>query len=263
MGGVVDGGIWVTTYQAQSNLTSTRGSHTWRGGADVQWAQRTSRDGAGNMGTFTYDNTYTRAADTTNVFPAQQIGLSLAAFILGMPTTVSIADNQGFDVRNNYFGTYAQDSWRVNERLTLNMGLRFEYQNGIKEQQDRAMLWFDPTAAVTIAAAAQAAYAANPLPNSRQPVQGPGRIGLRGHSGVRGSDVEARSAVDVALFPRLQAGTAERLQGRVWRLLRHPERPGLDAQPGRLQCHDKQPAQQRLRSDLRAGRSEERYPAAG
>ena len=113
MGGTVDGGIWVTTYQGQSNLTSTRGSHTWRGGVDVQWAQRTSRDGAGNMGTFNYDNTYTRAADTTNVFPAQQIGLSLAAFMLGMPTSVSIADNSGFDVRNNYFGTFAQDTWRV------------------------------------------------------------------------------------------------------------------------------------------------------
>ena len=71
-GGTVDGGIWVTTYQAQSNLTSTRGSHTLRGGVDFQLAQRTSRDGAGNMGTFTYDNTYTRAADTTNVFPAHK-----------------------------------------------------------------------------------------------------------------------------------------------------------------------------------------------
>ena len=113
MGGTVDGGIWVTTYQGQSNLTSTRGSHTWRGGVDVQWAQRTSQDGAGNMGTFNYDNTYTRAADTTNVFPAQQIGLSLAAFMLGMPTSVSIADDNGFDVRNNYFGTFVQDTWRV------------------------------------------------------------------------------------------------------------------------------------------------------
>ena len=83
MGGTVDGGIWVSTYQGQSNLTSTRGSHTLRGGVDLQWAQRTSRDGAGNMGTFNYDNTYTRAADTTNVFPAQQIGLSLAAFMMG------------------------------------------------------------------------------------------------------------------------------------------------------------------------------------
>ena len=113
MGGTVDGGIWVSTYQGQSNLTSTRGSHTWRGGVDVQWAQRTSRDGAGNMGTFNYDNTYTRAADTTNVFPAQQIGLSLAAFMMGHASSVSISDNNGFDVRNNYFGTFAQDTWRV------------------------------------------------------------------------------------------------------------------------------------------------------
>ena len=94
MGGTVDGGIWVTTYQGQSNLTSTRGSHTWRGGVDVQWASAPATDGAGNMGTFNYDNTYTRAADTTNVFPAQQVGLSLAAFMLGMPTSVSIADEQ-------------------------------------------------------------------------------------------------------------------------------------------------------------------------
>ena len=164
MGGTVDGGIWVSTYQGQSNLTSTRGSHTLRGGVDLQWAQRTSRDGAGNMGTFNYDNTYTRAADTTNVFPAQQIGLSLAAFMMGMPSSVSISDNNGFDVRNNYFGTFAQDTWRVTRNLTVNLGLRFEYENGIKESQDRALLWFDPDAAVSIAAAARAAYARSPIP---------------------------------------------------------------------------------------------------
>lgn len=164
MGGTVDRGIWVTTYQAQSNFTSTRASHTWRGGVDVQLAQRMAKDGAGNMGTFVYDNTYTRAADTTNVFPAQQIGLSLAAFMLGMPTTVSVADESGFDVRNNYFGTFVQDTWRATRNFTLNIGLRFEYENGIKEQRNRALLWFDPDAPVTIAAAAEAAYAANPIP---------------------------------------------------------------------------------------------------
>jgi hypothetical protein len=164
MGGVVDGGIWVTTFQGQSNITSTHGSHTWRGGVDVQWAQRTTRDGNGNMGTFNYDNTYTRAADTTNVFPAANLGLSLAAFELGMPTSVSIADNQGFDVRNNYYGGYAQDTWRATRNLTLNFGFRFEYENGIKELKNRALLWFDPNAPLTIAGTAQAAYAANPLP---------------------------------------------------------------------------------------------------
>ena len=164
MGGIVDRGIWVTTYQGQSNVTSTRGSHTWRGGLDVQWAQRTAQSGAGNMGTFVYDNTYTRAADTTNVFPAQQIGLSLAAFMLGMPTSVSIADDSGFDVRNQSLGTFVQDTWRVGRNLTVNLGLRFEWENGIKEAQDRSLLWFDPDAQLSIAAAAEAAYARNPIP---------------------------------------------------------------------------------------------------
>src|SRR5687767_6969918 len=163
-GGTVDGGIWVTNYQGQSNVTHVRGAHTLRGGADFRWAQRTSLDGTGSMGTFGFDNTYTRAADTTNVFPAQQVGLSLASLMLGIPTSVSIDDNNGFDVRNNYFGTFVQDSWRATRNLTLNFGLRFEYENGIKEVKDRMALWFDPQAEVSIGPAAEAAYARNPMP---------------------------------------------------------------------------------------------------
>ena len=60
-------------------------------------AQPTSLDSAGSLGTFAFDNTYTRAADTTNVFPAQQVGGSPAALMPGIPTTVSIDDNNGFD----------------------------------------------------------------------------------------------------------------------------------------------------------------------
>jgi hypothetical protein len=164
-GGTVDGGIWVTNYQGQSNVTHVRGSHTLRGGIDLRWAQRTSLDGAGNMGSFAFDNTYTRAADTTNVFPAQQLGLTLAAFMLGIPTSVSIEDASGFDVRNRWFGTFVQDTWRVTPNLTLNFGLRFEYENGIKEKDNRMVVWFDPQAEVSIAGAAEAAYARNPIPD--------------------------------------------------------------------------------------------------
>jgi hypothetical protein len=177
MGGNPDRGIWVTTYQGQTNFTSTRGVHTWRGGVDVQLAQRTAKDGAGNMGTFTYNNEYTRATDENNsqVYPSQNIGLSLAAFMMGMPSSVSIAEESGFDVRNNYVGTFVQDTWRVNRNLTVNLGLRFEYENGIKEVANRSLLWFDPNAESAIAAVAKAAYAANPqagFPASQFDVRG-------------------------------------------------------------------------------------------
>ena len=60
-------------------------------------------------GTLNFDNTYTRAADVTTTFPAQNIGLSLAALMLGIPTSTSIADNNGFDISNNWFGTFVQE----------------------------------------------------------------------------------------------------------------------------------------------------------
>ncbi|MDQ2635441.1 MAG: carboxypeptidase-like regulatory domain-containing protein, partial [Actinomycetota bacterium] len=41
-GGTVDEGIWTTNYQGQSNVTHLRGAHTWRGGVDFRWAQRTA-----------------------------------------------------------------------------------------------------------------------------------------------------------------------------------------------------------------------------
>ena len=202
-GGTVDGGIWVTNYQGQSNLTHVRGAHTLRGGVDLRWAQRTSLDGTGNMGSFAFDNTYTRAADTTNVFPAQQVGLSLAALMLGIPTSVSIEDNNGFDVRNRWFGTFVQDTWRVNRNLTLNFGLRFEYEVGIKEKDNRMVLWFDPQAAVSIAAGAEAAYARSPMPElpaSQFKVQG-GAV----YAGAPGHD-ERSWKPESLWMPRLSFG---------------------------------------------------------
>jgi hypothetical protein len=163
-GGTVDEGIWTTNYQGQSNVTHLRGSHTFKGGVDFRWAQRTALDGAGNMGTFTFNNQYTRAADDTGVYPAQNLGLSLASLMLGMPSSVSISDNQGFDISNRWFGTFVQDSWRATSNLTLTYGLRFEYENGIREAENRALAWFDPDADLAIASIAEAAYAANPIP---------------------------------------------------------------------------------------------------
>ena len=48
--------------------------------------------------------------------------------------------------------------------LTINLGLRFEYEIGIAEAEDRMLVGFDPNAELAITQLAQAAYAANPIP---------------------------------------------------------------------------------------------------
>ena len=120
-----------------------------------------------------------------------------------MPTSVSIADDSGFDVRNNYFGTFVQDTWRIGRDLTLNLGLRFEYQNGIKEARDRALLWFDPEAEVSVASIAEAAYAANPIPG--MPVS---QFNIQGGTVYAGADgYDSRSWKPEALWmPRFSFG---------------------------------------------------------
>ena len=161
-----DGGLETTNLQAQSSVTNVMGKHTLRGGVDYRLAMR--RAGlmtAGNVSsTYNFDNLYTRAADTTSVFPASNIGLGLAALMLGIPTSVSIGQNAPISMTNPYYGVFVQDTWRAASNLTLNFGLRFEYEGGIKESEDRWLTEFDPAAGLAITDLAQAAYARNPIP---------------------------------------------------------------------------------------------------
>ena len=47
---------------------------------------------------------------------------------------------------NPYYGLFFQDTWRASPNLTLNFGLRYEYEDGIRESEDRWLTEFDPDA---------------------------------------------------------------------------------------------------------------------
>jgi hypothetical protein len=160
----VNAGVTTTNLQGQVNLSSVKGSHTLKGGVDVRRAWRAAEPGGNTSGSFTFNNTYTRAADTTTDFPAANLGLSLAALMLGIPSSVSITQQAPVRLNNDYYSGFGQDTWRVNRNLTINLGLRFEYENGILEGGDRMLVGFDPNATLAITQLAQAAYAASPIP---------------------------------------------------------------------------------------------------
>jgi hypothetical protein len=163
-GGGLSDGDTATHMQGQSSITSVKGRHTLHGGVDVRRAQRDRTGGGNRSGQLTFDRTYTRQYSDEATLTPSNLGLSLAAFELGLPTQAQINDTVASSFSNYWMGTFAQDTWRLG-RLTVNAGLRFEYETGVQEKNGQMIVGFDPTARLAITDAAQAAYLASGLQN--------------------------------------------------------------------------------------------------
>jgi hypothetical protein len=65
-------------------------------------------------------------------------GFDLADYLLGTPDTATVRyGNPSLYFRGSVYNLYAQDDWRVNSRLSLNFGLRWEYQTPVTELYNR------------------------------------------------------------------------------------------------------------------------------
>src|SRR5687768_13303689 len=123
-------------------------------------------------GRFFFDGTYTTVDLTTTTNSSNQTnanrnrnvyGRDVAAFLLGIPTaqaTQSIIDATGinYSAQSQYHGFYFQDDWRITQKLTLNLGLRYELEMGLTERFNRFIRGFDETSSSPVEAAARAAY---------------------------------------------------------------------------------------------------------
>src|SRR5688572_22206094 len=156
----------VLNVQGQVNLTHVRNSHTIRAGTDNRNHLRKLPNLGNTSPVVSYTNMYTRPADDTVVFgtPAN-LGLSWAAFMMGILTSFQVDDLVAPDLQSPYFSVYGQDTWRASRNLTLNFGVRWEYEDGVAESNGRDIVGWDPNAITSITALAEAAYAANPNPN--------------------------------------------------------------------------------------------------
>ena len=196
-------------YQATVNVTKVSGSHTLRGGVDARLAQRIRTAGGNPSGSLAFTNEFTRQASDTAQLTPSNLGLSMAAFMLGIPSTTTATIQQGFAYRNHYLAGYGQDSWRLTKNLTLNVGLRFEWEDGIKEDGNAMVSDFDPTAKLAISDLAEAAYAKAPIPQLAA-----ADFHVRGGAvyatapGQDGASWRPRGPVDAARIGGVQAGRA-------------------------------------------------------
>lgn len=155
-------------FSLQPTLTQIFGDHTLKYGYDYRRLTENRTTNGYNAGRFIFTGTYTAPASnssTTNVATSPNaIGRDLAAFLLGIPSANAnslIERSASYDVASDYHGFFVQDDWRVNQKLTLNLGLRYDLESGVRESEGRFVTGFDTAAASPLRAAALANFNAS------------------------------------------------------------------------------------------------------
>src|SRR5262249_6561706 len=91
-------------------------------------------------GRFFFDSGFTRGPDARGGATALQH--SLASFLLGDPSSGDITIGSPNNFFINYYAGYAHDDFRVNSKLTLNLGLRYEFEQGLQERDNQITVGF-------------------------------------------------------------------------------------------------------------------------
>ncbi len=160
------------TYTFAPTLTRIFGEHTVRFGYDFRRQTWDITNPGFPAGRYQFNGAYTRL---NNSAPTNDRAQAWAQFLLGLPTAATGAtatpgtQSSQFEITapgdftQQYHHLFVQDDWRVGPKLTVNAGLRLEINTGMSEAQDRNLAGFATSVSNPIEAAAQAAYAKNPI----------------------------------------------------------------------------------------------------
>ncbi|MBI3679972.1 MAG: TonB-dependent receptor [Acidobacteria bacterium] len=125
--------------------TLVRGSHSYKIGGEWRIDAFTNGVGSGAAGVYNFSRAQTDLPYTQGQsLSGGSAGLPYASFLLGAVASASISNPTAPQGRKRSWGLYAQDSWRVTRKLSIEYGLRWDYQGWSREIHDRVSE-FGPT----------------------------------------------------------------------------------------------------------------------
>jgi hypothetical protein len=118
---------WDTVVEARNTLSWQKGTHSFKFGGSARrfiwpmWALVQSR------GYYSFTSGFTTQTATND-----GTGSALASFLLGLPASRQLQNGlPSMNLRQWYADAFAQDSWRITPRTTLDLGLRYEYMSAL------------------------------------------------------------------------------------------------------------------------------------
>src|SRR5579885_1477391 len=131
--------LWEEKSTANVNLTWVKGNHSFKYGGDLTVDGYPEKSGWRANGAFGINNAET-ADPWQNLQPfnfSVPTGFSYASFLLGLPDDIEISPNTQTKTGQHSIGLFVQDTWKVTRKLTLDYGLRYDFQTYLKEQYGR------------------------------------------------------------------------------------------------------------------------------
>jgi hypothetical protein len=125
----------ITNWNPSAAVTWVRASHNVKSGFDYRPSRSNQFMPQSPSGNYPFAAAFTGGPDPDAV---GRSGTALAAFVIGTPTGASTFGlSPRLALQTVYTALFVQDDWRVSSRLTLNFGLRWDYEGSRTERFNR------------------------------------------------------------------------------------------------------------------------------
>jgi hypothetical protein len=121
-----------------ASMTWVKSNHTYKFGSELRLEGYPPKVNGNTLGTYTF-----AAAETGQPFQnvnvlGSNVGFGYASFMLGLVDQIGISRLTTPRMGKKQLGMYAQDTWKVTRKFTLDYGLRYDYSTYLREQYGRA-----------------------------------------------------------------------------------------------------------------------------